>query len=209
VRELLASGFRYTWNDRRLRAVIGAIGVSSFFAAPVSALLPIFAAKVYGGGSGVYGALAAAMGVGSVIGALVVARLGNRVSPAIVAASLVGVGVVLAMFAAIAAFAAGLVLILLYGAAYLVAIAATNGDIQLHVEESMRGRVLSLYFLSFGALFPLGSLAAGSVAELIGVRWTTAIGAAVCVVWGARLFVRFRRPATSLGIAGPVVETGP
>lgn len=207
VRELLVSGLRYTWNDRRLRAVIGAIGVSSFFAAPVSALLPIFAAKVYGGGSGAYGALAAAMGLGSVIGALGVARLGNRVSPLLVATSLIAVGVVLVLFAVIPNFVPGLVLMLLYGAAYLVAISSTNGDIQLHVEESMRGRVLSLYFLSFGALFPLGALVAGAVAAAVGVRWTTAVGAAVCVAWGARLFLRFRGPATAAhGL--PALEPG-
>jgi MFS family permease len=207
VRELLVSGLRYTWRDPRLRAVIGAIGVSSFFAAPVSALLPIFAAKVYGGGSGAYGALAAAMGLGSVIGALGVARLGNRVSPVLVAISLTLVGVLLLLFAAIANFVAGLILMLLYGAGYLVAISSTNGDIQLHVEESMRGRVLSLYFLSFGALFPLGSLVAGAVAAAVGVRWTTGVGAAVCVAWGARLYLRFRGPAAAAhGV--PALEPG-
>jgi len=207
VRELLASGVRYTWDDRRLRAMIGAIGVTSFFAAPVSALLPIFAAKVYGRGSGAYGALAAAMGVGSVIGALVVARLGNRVSTGLVAASLFGVGLALALFSAIPVFVVGLGLMLAYGAAFLVAVAATNGDIQLHVSEAMRGRVLSLYFLSFGALFPLGSLVAGAVAEAVGARWTMGVGAGVCVAWGGRLYLRFRGPAAA-GEVRPVLEPG-
>jgi MFS family permease len=207
VRELLMSGFRYTWNDPHLRAVIGAIGVSSLFAAPVSALLPIFAAKVYGMGSGAYGALAAAMGLGSVIGALVVARMGNRVSAVLVAGSLLALGVVLEVFSAIPLFVVGLAMMLLYGAAFLVAIASTNGDIQLHVDDTMRGRVLSLYFLSFGALFPLGSLAAGGAADVIGARWTMGIGAAVCIAWGARLFLRFRGPAAA-GDMHPAFEPG-
>src|SRR5206468_4074447 len=65
VRHLLAGGITYTWRQRRIRAMIGAIAVTSFFAAPVTALLPLYAADVYGRGSGAFGSLAAAMGVGS------------------------------------------------------------------------------------------------------------------------------------------------
>src|SRR5689334_3076282 len=57
VWDLLRTGVRATWNERRIRSMIVAIGVMSMFAAPVSALLPIFAADVYGRGSGAYGTL--------------------------------------------------------------------------------------------------------------------------------------------------------
>lgn len=196
---LLKTGFSYTWHDRRIRATIAAIGISSFFAAPVSALLPIFAARVYGGAAGAYGALAAAMGVGSVAGALVIARLGNRVSPALIGLALVAVGISLVLFAAIPVFAVGIAMMVVYGGWYLIAVAATNGDIQLHVDESVRGRVLSIYFLSFGALFPIGSLVAGSVADAIGARATTAIGAVVCILWGAGLYWRFAAAGEAAG----------
>src|SRR5205809_2113197 len=68
VRDLLRTGLAYTWQNRRIRAMIATIAVVSFFAAPAGALLPVFAAKVYGRGAGSYGSLAAALGVGSVAG---------------------------------------------------------------------------------------------------------------------------------------------
>jgi predicted MFS family arabinose efflux permease len=196
VRHLLAGGIAYTWRQRRIRAMIGAIGVTSFFAAPVTALLPVYAADVYGRGSGAFGSLAAAMGVGSVVGALLVSRLGNRVSPAIIASSLVLVAVVLVLFASVRSYVAGLLLMAAYGAAFLFAVASTNGYIQLNVEETMRGRVLSLYLLAFGLFYPVGSLLAGIVAETTGVAVTTAVGGIVCGGWGIVLLLRFREPGT-------------
>ncbi len=197
VRDLLIGGITYTWANRRIRSMIGAIAITSFFAAPVTALLPIYAARVFGRGAGAYGSLFAMMGLGSVIGALAVGRVGNRLSPSIIAGALVGVGVVLGLFASIHSYVAGMVLMVLYGATYLFAVAATNSDIQIHVDEGMRGRVLSIYLLAFGAFFPLGSLVAGAVAQSVGVATTTAVGAVVCALWGLQLLVRFRG-----GIAG-------
>ncbi|MDP8956236.1 MAG: MFS transporter, partial [Actinomycetota bacterium] len=67
VRDLLMGGFAYTWGHRRIRAMIVVIAVMSFFASPVTALLPIFAANIFGRGASGFGTLAAAMGVGSVL----------------------------------------------------------------------------------------------------------------------------------------------
>ena len=49
----------------------------SFFAAPASALRPVFAADVFHRGAGSYGSLAAAAGLGAVAGALLLGRLGT------------------------------------------------------------------------------------------------------------------------------------
>jgi MFS family permease len=192
VRDLLIGGFRYTWANRRIRSMIGAIAVTSFFAAPVTALLPIYAATVYGRGAGAYGALAAALGVGSVVGALAVGGLGNRVTPMRISISLVVLAATLVVFAGVRAYPAGLALMTAYGATYLFSVAGTNGDIQLHVEEGMRGRVLSIYLLAFGLGYPLGSLVAGVLAQSAGVRVTTVVGAIVCGVWGLGLVYRLR-----------------
>src|SRR5207249_4538115 len=108
VGDLLRTGLAYTWANRRIRAMITAIAVVSFFAAPAGSLLPLFAAKVYGRGAGSYGSLAAALGVGSVGGALTLGRLGNRVGRRVVAVATAGVGLFLALFGAIPSYPAGL-----------------------------------------------------------------------------------------------------
>jgi MFS family permease len=198
----LRAGLRYAWRDPMVRVLILSVAVLSVFASPVSALLPVYARDVFGRGAGGFGLLAAALGVGSVIGAVALGRLG-RVRPGMIAAGLALAGIALVGLALSRIFVLGLVAMLVFGAAYLFAISATNSQIQISVDESVRARVLGLFLLAFGGLFPLGSLVAGAVATRIGVETTTIAGAAICVVWGAGLAWRWRR------VPRPEVEPAP
>jgi predicted MFS family arabinose efflux permease len=187
LRDQLVGGLLYTWRHRRIRAMLAAVGVQSFFVGPVTALLPIYAAEVYGRGASGYGALTAATGLGSVVGALILGRLGQRSSPMAVAWCMAVQGLALLALAAIPSFGAGLALLTVYGAGYLFGLAATNSDIQLQVDEAVRGRVVSLYMVAVGALYPIGSLLAGVAADTVGLAATTVAGAAVCLGWGLGL----------------------
>jgi MFS family permease len=195
VWDLLVGGLRYTWAHRRIRSMVVAIAVMSFFAAPANSLLPIFAAKVFGRDASGYGILAAAPGLGAVAGALILGRLGHRVGPAFVAGAMVGAATALALFAVTPSFYAGVALMFLYGASFLLFVSGNNSDVQLQVEEDMRGRVLSIWILAFGLAFPLGSLLSGLVAEAVGAQATTFAGAVACGAWGVVLVWRNRGPA--------------
>jgi hypothetical protein len=46
----------------------------------------------------------------------------------------------------------------------------------------MRGRVMGVWSLVFGAMIPLGSLEAGAVAHWVGVSLALAFGAVICAV---------------------------
>jgi len=184
VREQLRSGFVYTWRHRRIRAMIAGIAVVSFSAAPATALLPLFAADVYGRGAGSYGSLAAALGLGSVAGALVLGRLGNRIGKRVIAAAMTSVGAVLLVFGATDAYPVGLAMMFLFGASYLLVVSGTNSDIQLAVDDQMRGRVISIWVVAFGVAYPAGSLLAGLLASVWGPQATAVAGAVVCAAWG-------------------------
>ena len=187
VRDLLVGGFAYTWRHRRIRRMIAVIAVMSFFASPVTALLPIFTADVYGGGAGAYGTLAAAMGLGSVLGALAIGRRG-RVTPRLIAGALVALGAVLVLFALVPLFVAGVILMVLFGSAFLIVVSGTNSDIQMQVDEEVRGRVISVWLLAFGVTYPVGSLLAGVLAEVWGAPATAITGGATCVIAGLGLW---------------------
>jgi hypothetical protein len=45
----------------------------------------------------------------------------------------------------------------------------------------MRGRVMSLFAMSFAGTMPFGSLYAGSLASSIGAPWTLIISGIVCI----------------------------
>ncbi|HEX2069401.1 MAG TPA: MFS transporter [Actinomycetota bacterium] len=187
VRDLLVGGFIYTWRHRRIRMMIVVIAVMSFFGSPVTALLPIFAAEVFGKGAAGFGALAAAMGVGSVLGALAIGRRGS-VTPRLIFGALAAQGAILILFAAIPVFWVGAALLVLFGSAFLIVISGTNSDIQLHVDEAVRGRAISAWLLAFGTTYPAGSLLAGLLAEAWGAPATMMVGGAICAVSGLVLW---------------------
>ena len=205
VRDLLVGGFAYTWRHRRIRAMIVVIAVMSFFGSPVTALLPIFAADVFGRGAAGYGSLAAAMGVGSVLGALAIGRWG-RVTPRLIAGALVALGALLVLFASIQIFVAGVILIVLFGSAFLIVVSGTNSDIQMEVDEAVRGRVISVWLLAFGVTYPAGSLLAGVLAEAWGAPATMIVGGAVCLLSG---LVLWWFPGEALGRATPLAPPHP
>lgn len=203
VAELLRGGFSYVRANPRIRSMILSVAVLAFFAGPMQAILPIFASEVFGRGAGAYGALAASLGLGSVAGALAVGRSEARRGPRAVARGFLMMGVVLAVFATVPSFVVGVASAGLVGFAYLYTVAAANGDIQVRVDERVRGRVMSIWMLSFGVPFPVASLVAGVAAEAVGAPTTTLIGAIACAVWGLVMLRSERGPA-----ARPALEPG-
>src|SRR5690606_7412796 len=64
-----------------------------------------------------------------------------------------------------------------------------NTVVQLNVADSVRGRVMGIWALGFGACLPLGSFLAGSVAEWIGPFLTIRLFAWIQVVISVILFM--------------------
>ncbi|MBP2664098.1 MAG: Antiporter protein [Firmicutes bacterium] len=73
------------------------------------------------------------------------------------------------------------------GFGIIAQLASTNTIVQTLVDEDKRGRVMSLYVVSFGGVSPIGSLLAGHLAGLIGTTATFSI-AGVLILVGAGIF---------------------
>lgn len=170
-------------------AMMALVGTISF---NFQVLLPLLADFTWHGSASTYALLTAAMGVGSVGGALAAGARG-RVSPAllIVASGLFGV------FLALAAVAPTLELQVLalipLGAASVTFAAGVNSTLQLSVEPMMRGRVMALYSIVFLGSTPIGAPLVGWLAEVAGPRAGLWAGAVACLVAAAGAGVAFRR----------------
>ncbi len=55
----------------------------------------------------------------------------------------------------------------------MIQISGSNSYIQTHVDEQMRGRVISYYAMAFQGMMPIGSFIAGYSANHIGAPLTT------------------------------------
>jgi MFS family permease len=177
----LLEGLRYLWAHKVLLAIIANIGVSSVFGMPYVMLMPVFAKQILKGGPSTYGVLLAAAGAGAIVGGLTVATRGARVRQG--AYILFGSGL-FAVFIFLFSFShwlwLSLALLFVAGFAMITQNVTTNSLIQTAVPDFLRGRIMSVYVLVFMGMFPLGSLQAGSVAQVLGAPWAVRIGAVMC-----------------------------
>jgi MFS family permease len=128
-----------------------------------------------------FGFMTASMGVGAVIGGLLVAARGKTgLRPLVVAASLFGLAVGLAALAP--SLALELAALAFAGSASISFMATGNSTLQLNAAPSMRGRVMSLWFVAFQGSTPIGGPIIGWVMEVLGARAGLGLGAIACIV---------------------------
>jgi predicted MFS family arabinose efflux permease len=69
------------------------------------------------------------------------------------------------------------------------------------VPDEMRGRVMGVWSLVFGAMIPLGSLEAGVVAHLVGTPLALTFGAIICALAALVTLMTIRRRETQLALS--------
>ena len=199
----LKEGISYAFHYKAIRYLLMLVMFSSFFGLPFQALLPVFAADVLDGGSELLGLLTGALGMGALTGALWLAsRQRVHTIPVSIFRAALLFAVALGVFALSPVKLLSFVMMAATGFGMIVLFNSTNTLIQTIADEEKRGRVVALYSLSFMGITPLGSLAAGWLAEYIGVPWTVFAFSLVCIVsallYGSRVKVVFRRVARKI-----------
>lgn len=178
VRDHFREALRYVRARRALLFPVVMITAVSFFASSVVQLAPAFA-KEFSVGRSEYGLLVAMFGGGAILGSVLVGGWGNRARRSVVA--LVGLLLLVGgqvLLAVAPTFALGLTGMFTMGAAYLLIATALNTSIQGRVDETHRGRAMSIYLMGLLAGVPLGALLQGKLASIFGLRQTV-LGAAL------------------------------
>lgn len=187
-------GLLYVLRHQRVRTILGLLGVVGIFGWSYAVLLPAFARDVFGLGADGYGVLMSASGIGALAGALTVATAGHVFPPRNVALGGVWLfsGALLA-FAFTTNFYLALAFMTLGGFGMLLFFSTSNTVMQSIVPDEMRGRVMGVWGLVFGAMIPLGSLEAGALASWLGAPFALAFGAVICAIAGLWTLVVIRR----------------
>lgn len=190
--EHLRSGFRYAWNHRPVRALLILTALMNFGSAPPLALGPMFADAIFHRGAQGLGLILGVFGLGAVVGTLALANeTSTEKLPGIISVNALGVAVGLLTYAWAPVFPVILVAAAVGGFCTMRQLAATNGLIQTIIDDDYRGRIMALYSMMVIGMLPLGNLAAGAVAEHVGVRWAVCIGG-LLVLAAAVDFLRSR-----------------
>lgn len=183
LRQRLVEGGRATFANPATRLAVILISVVALTASPFIALVPAVALKAFASKATGTSVLVTAQGIGAVAGALaltpLVRRYGRR---RLLLANLVAVCVFLSAYGLAPDLWLGALAILLVGAAYIGVLAGCNTIVQLYAPASLRGRMLGIYMMALGILYPIGALAQGAIADVVGIRTVTVGGAAVLLV---------------------------
>lgn len=191
----LREGMRYVWATPELRTPLIVSAVIFTFSFNVSVLMPLMAEDVFVGDAGTLGALLSFMGIGSLVGALAMAR-GATPNPTRLMTAAAGLGLVSVVAAVMPNLGAELAVLVVLGLVSIVFMITANTTLQLTSRPEMRGRVMALYSVVFLGGTPVGAPLAGWTAEWFGPRWAFAVGGLVALAVGiAGLRTLRRSPA--------------
>ena len=173
-------GLSYIWSKDVIRSLLILGFVFIFFSAPLPNLLPILIMDVYGRQAEALGLLVSMSGIGALVGTLVIASLPENNRGSIFIGAGFTVGIASLMIALLPYYGIGLVIMVGFGFGSAVVWSLNQVLIMSHVEDSFRGRVMSIFMINFG-LTPLAILPAGLLVDLFGISWVL-VGVGILVI---------------------------
>jgi MFS family permease len=179
----LKQGFEYVFNHGVMSPLVVLVAITSLLAIPYLVFVPYFARDVLHSNEQGLGILMACSGVGAFFGAVTIAyltRLGNRGKFVVRAGTGFFLSIILFTFSR--SFLLSGLLLMAAGYFMVVMVATINARLQHLADESMRGRVMSIYSTAFLGLPPIGSLVAGLLARGISAAHAIAFMSACALV---------------------------
>ena len=189
--EDILEGFRFVAGTRPIRSLLVLLGLVSMTGMPYATLMPVMAQDVLHSGASGLGLLMGAAGTGALAGALALAWHNSlRGLGRWVGLGAVSFGTWLILFSLSRSFWLSVALLLPAGFSLLLQMSSTNTLIQSMVPDRLRGRVMSVYAMTFMGMAPLGALLAGTAADVLGAPMAIGIGGGISIAGGLVFLLR-------------------
>jgi MFS family permease len=190
----LIDGLRYVKNRPRVSALLIMSAVNSLFGAPYITMIPVFARDIFHLGATGLAWMMGVAGAGAFCGALFLAYLGDfKRKGWTVLAGAFGFGIFVIAFSQATHLAWSLIFLFGVGFTIVTSVAVTNTLLQQLVTDEMRGRVMSMFILSFIGAMPIGNLLAGTVSHRYGVQTALTLGGICIIIYVTIVTIRNER----------------
>ena len=200
----MIEGFNLAWRTPIYVSLFTVLGIVSFCTKPYTQFMPVFARDILLVGAPGLGLLLMAPGAGAILGGLTLASIRRFPKPHHLLFFLAaGFGSSIALFAGSRHFYLSLLILFIAGAFQTTFLSATATLLQIHADETNRGRIMSLFGLINRGLGPMGSFPFGLIATIVGAPWTVAV-CGLLTVGSVAYAVLYR---TDLRHAKPIDET--
>ncbi len=188
----MLEGVKLVASRPDLRSLFLMVSIATFFVFPYISFLSVFARDVFETGPGGLGILMASSGLGAVAGSIYVATRSRKTTGTLLAGQMTAYGLVIVGFAVSPAFLVALPFLFAAGFLGSSFMSANNALIQHRIEDSIRGRVIAVYMLTWG-LMPLGALPMGILSSATSTPLAVALGASISSALTILLY--FKSPA--------------
>ncbi|PIQ87645.1 MAG: MFS transporter [Candidatus Omnitrophica bacterium CG11_big_fil_rev_8_21_14_0_20_43_6] len=179
----IKEGLNFVRGQRLLLALMSVVAAMSLFGISYIMLMPVFASHVLGVGVRGLGVLMSSTGLGALIGALSLARLGDfKFKGRLLVWSVFLFAVSLMAFSLSKNYFLSIFALIFVGSFSVVPIALVNTLLQTNVPDAFRGRVMSLFMITFAGMMPFGNLFSGSLAQSWGVSAALFSCGLICLV---------------------------
>lgn len=188
--EGLFDGLKFIWNDKMLLTLVVTVMITNFLDAPSGAvILPVFAKQQFGSSVDL-GLMFAAMGGGSVLGAIAFGAIGHRLPRGTTfAIAFIITGLRFWVLAAFPPLSIILIMLILAGMAAGPLNPIISTTMYERIPEHMRGRVFGSVTAGAFIATPLGILLGGFGLEQIGIQWSLVILGVIYLIVTASLVV--------------------
>lgn len=180
VLESLQDGLLFVSQSIPVKTVLILLTVLSLVGAPFMTLFPAMADRVFHGGANTLGILTASTGMGAFCAAFFLATRKNILKLSwIIGTSAIGFSLSLVLLAFVKQIHLAIPILFVAGCGMMLQMASSNMLIQSLVDDSRRGRVMSLFTISLMGIAPFGSLFVGGIAHRCGVTITLFVSGVV------------------------------
>jgi MFS family permease len=176
----MVSGVRYIINAPSIKIVLTRAMVTGVIGGAIIALMPLVARDLLHGGAQTYGVMLSAFGLGAVIGGLNVTELRKRMSAeAAISACTLSMGGAIAAVALIRQPVLTAAVLVVAGAAWMMAWVLFNIGVQLSAPRWVAGRSLAAYQAAGSGGIAVGSWGWGRLTDAAGVETALLVAAAL------------------------------
>jgi MFS family permease len=187
-------GLKYVSQNTTIRLLILNMVIVSLFGMGFVTLFPAWSVNILDGDSTTNGFLQSARGLGALLGALIIASMGRyRYKGRLLMIGAFIFPCMLLVFLSVRWLPLALLALVGVGLGQMIMMNTSNAIVQTKTPDELRGRVMSIYTLSFFGFMPLGALLAGGLAARLGEPLTGYLGAFVLL--GFALLVWWRVPS--------------
>ncbi|HEY8911332.1 MAG TPA: MFS transporter [Desulfosporosinus sp.] len=165
----IKDGLKYIAGEPSLLQTILMVLIIGIFVFNFNVILPVFSKNVLHQGEKVYGLLMSALGVGSLLGALMVS-LNSKSGPQskVLISSAVMVSIMLISISFTKVYYYSALLLVITGIFNIWFSTTANSMLQITTKDEYRGRVMSVYSLVFAGATPIGNMFAGFTSDKFG-----------------------------------------